>query len=198
MEKVEELVGNERPSSVVNSLLEAATRLMPSLGYGKTTTNRVAERAGVSIGSFYQYFKSKDDLFTKLMDGISARYLARLEELGARCEALPPVEATELFISEIVDFNFEHRVLLRELFRLAPRFGRLELIYELRNRMARGLTEAAQRRGTAHPDEAVRQFILCNAVCGVIDNVIFSTDCPLTREQVKRELVALVLRYQAG
>ena len=132
------------------------------------------------------------------MDGIAARYMARLEALGARCDALPEREATELFISEIVDFHFEHRVFLRELFRLAPRFGRLEKIYALRNQMALALTKAAERRGRALPDEAVRQFICTNAVCGVMDNVIFSTVCTLTREQVKHELVALVTRYRAS
>ena len=48
MDSAEEMAVEAPRTSVVNSLLVAASRLIPSLGYGKTTSNKVAERAGVS------------------------------------------------------------------------------------------------------------------------------------------------------
>jgi AcrR family transcriptional regulator len=37
-------------------------------GYKKANTNRIAERAGISIGSLYQYFPNKESLMTALME----------------------------------------------------------------------------------------------------------------------------------
>lgn len=51
-----------------DAILEAAAQLLPGLGYAGTTTNRIAERAGVSIGSVYEYFPGKDAIFATLKE----------------------------------------------------------------------------------------------------------------------------------
>jgi AcrR family transcriptional regulator len=57
----------ERSRIAVEAILEATTRILTEEGYEKANTNRIAERAGVSIGSLYQYFPNKDSLMTALM-----------------------------------------------------------------------------------------------------------------------------------
>ncbi len=47
-------------------ILEAAAQVLEAHGYDKTTTNRVAERAGVSIGTIYEYYPNKDALLSDL------------------------------------------------------------------------------------------------------------------------------------
>jgi len=48
--------------------LEGAAQVLGKLGYAETTTNRIAERAGVSIGSVYEYFPGKDAIFATLKE----------------------------------------------------------------------------------------------------------------------------------
>jgi AcrR family transcriptional regulator len=57
----------ERSKIAVEAILEATTRILTEEGYDKANTNRIAERAGVSIGSLYQYFPNKESLITALM-----------------------------------------------------------------------------------------------------------------------------------
>lgn len=52
---------------MVEAILEAATQLIEEGGLKAASTTAVAERAGVSIGSFYQYFGSQEDLFGELV-----------------------------------------------------------------------------------------------------------------------------------
>lgn len=47
-------------------ILEAAAQVLEAYGYEKTTTNLVAERAGVSIGTIYEYYPNKDALLAEL------------------------------------------------------------------------------------------------------------------------------------
>lgn len=63
-----------RSERMVATLLEAAAQVLETKGLEGFNTNAVAERAGVSIGSLYQYFPSKDALTIALMQRESERF----------------------------------------------------------------------------------------------------------------------------
>ncbi len=69
----------ERSKIAVEAILEATTRILTEEGYDKANTNRIAERAGVSIGSLYQYFPNKESLITALMVKHSNEMIALVE-----------------------------------------------------------------------------------------------------------------------
>ena len=49
-------------------ILTAAAQVLERHGYGQATTDRIAQRAGVSVGSIYQYFANKDEVFERLFE----------------------------------------------------------------------------------------------------------------------------------
>ena len=55
-----------RSTATVAAILDAAARILTESGYAAASTNRVAERAGVSIGSLYEYFPGKEAIFAEL------------------------------------------------------------------------------------------------------------------------------------
>ncbi len=57
-----------RSRETVERILDTAARIFDDRGYRATTTNDVAEAAGISIGSLYQYFPNKDALLVALAD----------------------------------------------------------------------------------------------------------------------------------
>ncbi len=69
-----------RSADTVRAIVEAAARILEQDGLGAFTTNAVAERAGVSIGSLYQYFPGKEAL-------IGALIVRETSLLIAECEA---------------------------------------------------------------------------------------------------------------
>lgn len=85
----------ERARATVEALLEAAAQLIADEGYATMTTNRVAARAGVSIGSLYQYFPNKQALLVSLLE----KHLAHVHPVIERSldelsdPAVPYVEA---------------------------------------------------------------------------------------------------------
>jgi AcrR family transcriptional regulator len=58
----------ERSKLMVETLLDATTRVLKQEGYDRASTNRIATVAGVSIGSLYQYFPNKEALVAALVD----------------------------------------------------------------------------------------------------------------------------------
>jgi len=65
-----------RSKDMVETLLQATTRILRREGRERLTTNRVAEVAGVSVGSLYQYFPNKQSL----LDVLTERYEAQFQE----------------------------------------------------------------------------------------------------------------------
>ncbi|HEX9681692.1 MAG TPA: TetR/AcrR family transcriptional regulator [Acidimicrobiales bacterium] len=62
-------------------LLDAGARVLPARGYHETRVDDIAETAGVSHGSFYRYFDSKDDLFSALAERAAHDMIALVAEL---------------------------------------------------------------------------------------------------------------------
>lgn len=68
-----------RSQQTVAALLEAAAQVLESRGMAGFNTNAVAQRAGVSIGSLYQYFPSKEALTLALMQREGERFAAEAQ-----------------------------------------------------------------------------------------------------------------------
>jgi AcrR family transcriptional regulator len=67
----------------VAAILEAAALILEREGYSAATTNAIAERAGVSIGSLYQYFTSREDIFRALLKRHESEFHPLVEKFGA-------------------------------------------------------------------------------------------------------------------
>ena len=70
-----------RSKLMFDSILEASTRVLEEVSFKKFTTNKVAEAAGISIGSLYQYFPNKQSILIEL-ERIA------IDEMAANIESL--------------------------------------------------------------------------------------------------------------
>ncbi|HZG02687.1 MAG TPA: helix-turn-helix domain-containing protein [Streptomyces sp.] len=71
------------PVSTRDRILEAAERLMRTIGLARTTTKEIARAAGCSEAALYKYFASKEELFVRVLEERLPRLGALLEELTA-------------------------------------------------------------------------------------------------------------------
>lgn len=96
--KPRKLPKQERSRLTVAAILEATTQILTEKGYEKTNTNLIAERAGVSIGSLYQYFPNKKSLIIALREQHSQEIAELLESKFDDLFDSPP----EIAIPELV------------------------------------------------------------------------------------------------
>jgi AcrR family transcriptional regulator len=126
-----------RSEATVNAIVDAATRVLAKRGYLGTTTNHIAERAGVSIGSFYEYFRNKDAVvravLEKHMTAGEALFAERAQAALQGGAALSDDTLLKLLVGSFVDFHADnprlHRVLSSEVPQtpyLQKRTGELE------------------------------------------------------------------------
>jgi AcrR family transcriptional regulator len=180
---------------MVDTILTAAARVLVSGGYEAATTNRIAEAAGISVGSLYQYFPNKESIVAALFERHSA---AMWEVFASGCVTLwdrPLAEA----VTEVVDALWAaHHVeprLHRVLHEQVPRIGRLGRQREM-NRRAR---ETTARFFEAHAAEIAVTDLVTAAfvVVEMIEALIHaSIDEPgIEPGRVRAEAIAAVLRY---
>lgn len=85
-----------RSQERVNRILDVAEELFASQGYAATTTNAIAARAQVAIGSLYQFFPDK----TAILQALALRYA---EKLHQQLAAIDEIEQNTLPLSDYVD-----------------------------------------------------------------------------------------------
>jgi AcrR family transcriptional regulator len=118
----------DRSRATVDALVEATARILVREGFDKASTNRIAEAAGVSVGSLYQYFPSKEALVVAVI----LRHNEELMQIGrsalAEVASLPIPKAVRRLVTVAIEAHRIdpklHRVLAEQL----PRTGRLENI----------------------------------------------------------------------
>ncbi|SEU36142.1 TetR/AcrR family transcriptional regulator [Stigmatella erecta] len=76
--------GQTRSAATVAAVLEAAARILETEGLEGYTTNAVARRAGISIGSLYQYFPSKEAITKALILRETATLLKDVEAIDVK------------------------------------------------------------------------------------------------------------------
>ncbi|MBI5584862.1 MAG: TetR/AcrR family transcriptional regulator [Deltaproteobacteria bacterium] len=95
------------------AILETAQEVFRDLGYYQTSVSEITRRCGVSIGTFYQYFKNKEQIFLELNDLILSRFWERAEGLPPQAGSLEGRLAgvVGLLVDHISSHFYFHRIL---------------------------------------------------------------------------------------
>jgi AcrR family transcriptional regulator len=169
-------------------------------GYDRASTNKIAAVAGVSIGSLYQYFPSKEALVAAVIDRHMQEMLQVLRDALVKVATRP----IDVAARELVSVMFHaHRVnpkLHRVLAEQVPRTGRLENIEAIEREayaLVRGYLEAHRDElDVADPDVAA--FVCVTAVEALTHAVVVRRPESLTGEKEGRlvnDVTRLVVRY---
>lgn len=190
----------ERSRLTVDSIVEATARILVKEGYDRASTNKIAAAAGVSIGSLYQYFPSKEALVAAVSERHAHEVLQSVRDALVKVVARPIEEAVRGFVSISIDAHRVnpklHRVLAEEI----PRLGRLESVETI------NLDAYALIRGylDAHRDEIkiadldLAAFICVTVVEGLTHTAVLHRPDILTAEKAEDfvdEVSDLVIRY---
>ncbi|MFO0550903.1 MAG: TetR/AcrR family transcriptional regulator [Polyangiaceae bacterium] len=103
----------ERASVTVDAILAASAQTLRERGFAKASVNAIARRAGVSVGSLYQYYPSKDALLVALAERHTAEALATLERTFLEVREEPLEVAVRAVVERMVAAHADplHQVL---------------------------------------------------------------------------------------
>jgi AcrR family transcriptional regulator len=177
--------------------LAATARILVKHGADGLTTNAVAEAAGVSIGSLYQYFPNKQALVAALIETHMSERNARVLERLAGVATLPIATAVRMMIELTIENYATDPELKRIIFMELPRVGRLARVLELHAGTYRMVAQllAARRAEVAVEDTDTAAFVLVSAIEALAHRAVFFAPERLRDPRLIDEATAMVTRY---
>jgi AcrR family transcriptional regulator len=187
----------ERSQLTVSAILEAAAQVFAQHGYAAGTTNRIADRAGVSIGTLYQYYPNKDAILLALARHHLAEGAALLrphvERLQAGC-SLDEVlgEVVEAIVALHASAPQLHRVLFEET--PLPETLRFELD-ATEDALVEVLASSLQDLpGRAIADQRLTARVIVSAIEGLTHRLVLRP-AGASPEMIAAEVTVLVRSY---
>ena len=187
-----------RSQQMVESLVDAAGLVIAEQGLDQFTTVAVAARAGVSVGSLYQYYANKEALLAALLDRLTRRLGEVVNRtapllLEADLETIVRglLEAAMLFFASDEGLYLE---LLRNWYRLD--IGRSLHRFEQNMMDVTRVYLLSHTKDLRFGNAAVKQFVVTNSVVFTLLRYLSLPQPPaFTRAQLVEELTAMIARY---
>lgn len=180
-----------------DQILDVATNLFAEKGFERTTTNEIAARAGMSIGSLYQYFRNKQAIVVALMDryvdavrGVTDDFIAR----EVRDLSVP--EAIDQLLDPYIAFHTENAA-----------FSRLWLGADLSDQLDTAIGSMAQEslsrietlvsaRMPGTPRARLRLVaMVTQGIVKSLLSLLMRSDNPRFRERAAREVKRMLVDY---
>lgn len=186
----------ERSRSTTEAILQATAQILPKVGFEAASTNRIAEIAGVSIGSLYQYFPNRDAIINALIEREVENHFRAASQQLLELKDAPKVDLVDGILETVLSLFEDRRDLRAMLFQRMGRFSAVNRIEQVEDRFVEMLADVLARRKneTRIPDEKIGAFILSHAVMGVVRSNL----APGRRHDkvpLKAELSRLLLGY---
>ena len=190
----------QRSKVTVAAILEATIRILEQEGSDATTTSRIAEVAGVSVGTLYQYFANRDAILDALQDREFERATEMMNRVLARGAYKTDREVARAVIEGLLELHSAapalHRLLVVEGLRVTPtervQAFDMRIIAVVRS----FLSLANLRIRRTNLDAAA--FVVYQAVRASMLACVVERPPGLDSETLVDELTDLVLRYLAA
>jgi len=185
-----------RARVTVDSMLDATVKLLKGEGSSSITTNRIAETAGVSIGSVYQYFPNKRALFVALHE----RHIRDVAGIVARKMIECADTSLEQLVESVVDGMVEAHTVDPELSELlqseVPHRADGTVEFSIRFHEAfRTALAPHVRRFARKIDLNIRAFVMANLVEALGHAVVLRRPRGVSLAQAQAESCKAILAY---
>jgi AcrR family transcriptional regulator len=189
-----------RSQATVTAILDATARILVERGFAAASTNAVAERAGVSVGSLYQYFPNKDALVSALRARHGEQMMAVIQRALTQAMDATLVDALGGLIEATVEAHRVdadlHRVLEEQLGRMGVDALRDEYTDVMEDRIVALL--ARHRDEITAPDLKLAAFMLMQAAHALIHAVVRQRPKGISLKHATQEIANMMTAYLTG
>ncbi|MDQ7246179.1 TetR/AcrR family transcriptional regulator [Dongia sedimenti] len=191
----------ERAKATVDAIMKAAAQVLIAEGYENATTARIAERAGVSIGSLYQYFPNKEALVAALIERHSDEIVATVDEALTATSHETLEDGMRALIHAAVTAHRLDPKLHKILHEQVPRVGRLAKALDTTRRVTNAI-EVFLRQHEAElknkRDPAMAALVVETALEALSHKAVIERHDLLRSGAFEGEMLSLVTSYLTG
>jgi AcrR family transcriptional regulator len=185
-----------RSAATVEVILQAATQVLLASGFEQMSTTRIAERAGVSVGSFYQYFPNKRALLAALVHRHVSEVAARAERACHAVHGATIRKMCETLVNAFIDAKTERADLSRALYLPAAVAGGAAIVKAQSERVSKAVTAMLETACDARFEQPnLLSLVLVTAVVGPMQAALEMGADPKLIALLRVQLTALCVGY---
>jgi AcrR family transcriptional regulator len=190
----------ERSQEMVSRILDATAQVLAARGYDGLSTNRVAEQAGVSIGSLYRYFEDKEQLVEQLRRRVNDEMLVELTEAMIRSAELEPYDGTRAVLVTLVEGLERNRGVMRALIDGVPMGSQANRLPEVERQLAQfaRLGVASRLPGLPRQEVEARLYLALGMTLNACLRIALERPPELDRERLIDLATSMLLAGLGG
>lgn len=180
-------------------IVESALEIFCEKGYYKTTTNEIAQRAQVSIGSLYSYFKDKDTIFFEILDKYHEKFVVEKSEMTSDLALLKSDTKVWLraFMDGLIKVHEDTKELNRELYVLAYYNPEVAEIVEKNKDKTKQTTIGylvMLKDGMDSETAAAAATVTFDLISATVDRIVFGQN-EIDREKLINTTIDMIYHY---
>jgi AcrR family transcriptional regulator len=188
-----------RAAVTVEAISEATIQVLLSYGADRLTTTRVAERAGVSVGTLYQYYPNKNSLLFAVLEDHLDKVTETVEAACEQASHKPLSEMIRTVVEAFVDAKMERTDISVALYQIAANVGGPALVKKAGQRQRKALEAMFQTApDTESQPDRFAIDMMCSAMAGAMRSVLEAGASPTMVRKLREHLVLLCQCYMAA
>ena len=188
-----------RSTVTVEAISEATIQVLLSHGADRLTTTRVAQRAGVSVGTLYQYYPNKQSLLFAVMENHLNNVMASVEAACERAHQKPLAVMIKEMVEVFVDAKMERADISVALYQVSADVRRPALLKRISQRSRKAVEAMLQTApDTKSPPDKFAIDIMLSAMAGAMRSLLEARPSPATVRKAREQLVLLCQSYMTA
>lgn len=182
--------------ATVDALHTATLQVLTQHGLIRCTTTRVAERAGMSVGSLYQYYPNRDALLAAVLEKHLLEVAYTVEHACEQCEGKPISDMASELVSAFLAVKLRDPAMSKALYAIAAERGGAELVGRINARMVAAVAAMLATASDAHFEvPGLIAAVSLNALSGPVRALLEGYAPPLFETCLKQQATRLLRAY---
>ena len=188
-----------RAAVTVEAISEATIQVLLSHGGDRLTTTRVAERAGVSVGTLYQYYPNKKSLLFAVLEDHLDKVTVAVETACERARHQPLADMIRTVVEAFVDAKLSRTDISIALYQIAANVGGPALVKKAGQRQRKALeTLFRTASDTKFAPDRFAIDLMCSAMAGAIRSALETGVSTTAVRKLREHLVLLCQSYMTS
>jgi AcrR family transcriptional regulator len=188
-----------RAAVTVEAIFEATIQVLLSHGADRLTTTRVAERAGVSVGTLYQYYPNKQSLLFAVLENHLDKVASAVEAACDQACRKPLSDMVREVVEAFVDIKMERADISVALYQVSADVGGPELLKRTTKRLRKAIEAMLQTApDTNSPPDKFAIDLMLAAMSGAMRSMLDGGGSQPMVRKTRENLVLLCQSYMAA
>jgi AcrR family transcriptional regulator len=190
------LPAQARSVATLDAICEAAIQVLLAVGTEKLTTTRVAERAGVSVGSLYQYFPNKQSLLSTVLQRHLVKVVEAVEDALGQLQGATLAEIASGLVNSFFQAKLRDRDASAALYAVSAHVGGEAVVKELTLRSQKAVADTLNTASDGHiADVRLASLVVCGCLIAPVQQVLASGMKEARATKVQHQLILMISAY---